>query len=142
MGIGVLETNLSDVVMTTNSKTNTMTQTQDLSPISAYFNAQRDRLKQQHPEWFPDFDGEMPFDEIGDLSLRAEERLVFLQKQIKAISQELIGTKTEDDDPSWYDQEKESLINKMRAALDQSNQRILSWVAIVGIALAIILLLS
>ena len=112
-----------------------------------YFNAQSNRLKQQHPEWFPDFDGEIPFEEIGDLSLRAEERLVFLGKQIKAISRELVGTKSEDDDSSWYDDDKASLIDNIKATLDQSNQLVLSklgsvtgWAVFVGIVFAIILI--
>ena len=112
------------------------------------FDKQHDRLRKHEPAWFPDFDGEIPFDEIGDLSLRAEERLAFLQKQIKAISLELIGTKIEDEDSSWYDEEKASLIAKMKAELDQSHEIILSklasvtgWMVFVGIALAIILII-
>ena len=105
------------------------------------FDVEEDRLRQQHPEWFPEFDREIPFHQVNDLSLRAEKRLVFLQKQIKAISQELIGIKTE------YDEEKASLISKMKAELDQSNQLILSklasvtgWTVFVGIVFAIFLI--
>ena len=111
------------------------------------FDAQHDRLRKFEPEWFPDFDGEIPFEEINDLSLRAEERLAFLQKQIKAISRELVGTKSEDDRSSRYDEDKASLIAKMKAELDQSNQLILSklvsvtgWMVFVGIVFAIILI--
>lgn len=111
------------------------------------FDAQHDRLRKHEPVWFPDFDGEIPFEEIGDLSLRAEERLMFLQKQIKAISQELIGTKSEDDSSSWYDDDKASLIDNIKATLDQSNQLVLSklasvtgWAVFVGIVFAIILI--
>ncbi len=111
------------------------------------FDGEVDRLRQQHPQWFPDFDGEIPIDEIGDLSLRAEERLVFLQKQIKAILKELVGTKSEDNRSSRYDEDKASLIAKMKAELDQSNQLILSklvsvtgWMVFVGIVFAIILI--
>ena len=66
----------------------TMTQRTLLDTVSPPVAAggQRDAtgLTQQHPEWFSDYDGVIPFEEIGDLSLRAEERLVFLQKQIKS----------------------------------------------------------
>ena len=111
------------------------------------FDVQSDLLEREHPELFPNSHGDIPFHAVSDLSLRGEKRLVFLQEQIKAISQELIGTKTEDEDPSWYDEEKASLISKMKAELDQSNQLILSklasvtgWVVFVGIAVAIILI--
>ena len=110
------------------------------------FDEQHDRLRKHEPEWFPNFDAEIPFEEINDLSLRAEKRLVFLQRQTKAISQELIGARSKDDDASWLDEEKASLIDNMKAALDQSNQLILSklasvtgWVVFVGILFAIIL---
>ena len=73
---------------------------------------------------------------------------MFLQKQIKAISQELIGTKSENDDSSWFEEEKASLIDKMKAALDQSNEIILSklasvtgWAVSVGIVFAIAIIL-
>ena len=111
------------------------------------FDEQYNRLRKHEPEWFPDFDGEIPFEEIGDLSLRAEERLVFLQKKIKAISEELVGTKSKDDSASWHDEEKLPLIAKIKAALNQSNQLILSklasvagWAVFVGIVFAFILI--
>ena len=72
---------------------------------------------------------------------------MFLQEQIKAISRELVGTKSEDDDSSWYDDDKASLIDNIKATLDQSNQLVLSklasvtgWAVFVGIAVAIILI--
>lgn len=111
------------------------------------FDEQHDRLRKHEPEWFPDFDGEIPFEEINDLSLRAEERLVFLQKKIKAISEELVGTKSKDDSASWHDEEKLPLIAKIKAALNQSNQLILAklasvagWAVFVGIVFAFILI--
>ena len=111
------------------------------------FDVQSNLLEREHPELFPDSHGDIPFHEVSDLSLRGEKRLVFLQEQIKAISEELIGTKSEDNDSSWYDEEKASLVSKMKAELDQSNQRILSkmasvsgWVVFVGIVVAIILI--
>ena len=111
------------------------------------FDSQHDRLRKHEPKWFPDFDGEIPFEEINDLSLRAEERLMFLQNQIKAISRELVGKKSKGDDASWPDEEETSLIEKMKAELDQSNELILSklgvvtgWAVFVGIVFAIILI--
>ncbi len=111
------------------------------------FDVQSDLLERKHPELFPDSQGDIRFHEVSDLSLRAEKRLVFLQKQIKVISQELIGAKSKDDDAFWHDEEKGSLIDNMKAALDQSNQLILSkvasvtaWAVFVGILFAIILI--
>ena len=111
------------------------------------FDSQHDRLRKHEPKSFPDFDGEIPFEEINDLGLRAEERLMFLQNQIKVISRELVGKKSKDDDGSWPDEEETSLIEKMKAELDQSNELILSklasvtgWAVFVGIVFAIILI--
>ena len=93
------------------------------------FDAESNLLERKQPEWFANYYGHIPFYRVGNLSLRAEKRLVFLQEQIKAISRELVGTKSEDDDSSWYDDDKASLIAKMKAAIDQSNQLVLSKLA-------------
>ena len=55
------------------------------------FKAQVERLTEEHPEWFVDFDEDIPFNAVKDPVMRANYRLEFLQKQIKIISQNLIG---------------------------------------------------
>ena len=55
------------------------------------FKAQEERLTEEHPEWFVDFDEDIPFNAVKDPVMRANSRLEFLQKQIKIISQNLIG---------------------------------------------------
>ena len=111
------------------------------------FDFQSDRLEQEHPEWYPDSHGDFPIHKVGNLSDRADKRLALLQRQVKAISRELIGTKSEDDNSSWYDEDKASLIENIKTTLDQANQLILSklasvtaWMVFAGIVFAIILI--
>ena len=105
------------------------------------FEEMSDSLERQHPEWFADPGDDPPFHQISDLNLRAEERLVFLQKQIKAISKELIGIQSENDE------DKTSLIDKIKIVLNQSTQLILSkflstmiWTALIAAVLVGIIL--
>ena len=84
------------------------------------FNAQVKRLTKEHPEWFPDFEGDISFDEVEDPLLRADKRLEYLQQQTKILSQKLIGS-----------EEQPSLIDDMRTAIDdvkshqnESNQQL------------------
>ena len=51
------------------------------------FDAQVERLTKEHPEWFPDLEGDISFDEVEDPLLRANKRLEYLQQQTKILSQ-------------------------------------------------------
>ncbi|MCG9128835.1 hypothetical protein JT359_14695 [Candidatus Poribacteria bacterium] len=85
------------------------------------FNAQVERLTKDHPEWFPDFDGTIPFDAIEDPLQRANKRLEFLQQQTRT----LIGS---EDQPSMID-DLHSAINDVKSDLKNSNEQIerLQW---------------
>ena len=74
-----------------------------------------DRLKQLHPEWFPDYNGRLPFDDVNDPVLRTDKRLEFLQKKVNTITQKLV--ESEDDD-------QQTLIGEVKAILSESNQRL------------------
>ncbi len=64
------------------------------------FRRQEERFTKEHPEWFADYDGDVPFNEIEDPILRANRQLEFLQKKVKIISQKfqkLIGSESENE---------------------------------------------
>ena len=103
-----------------------------LKSYSERFDEMSDSLERKYPEWFAEPSEDPPFHQVSDLSLRAEGRLVFLQKQMKAISTELIGIQSENDEA------RTSLIDKIKTVLNQSTQLILSkfvstmiWTAII-----------
>ena len=83
--------------------------------IPQRFNDECDRLTQQYPEWFPDYDGSFSFDDVKDPVLRTDKRLEYLQKKVDTITQKLV--ETEDDD-------RLTLIDEMKAMLSESNQRL------------------
>lgn len=112
-----------------------------LESYSERFDKMSDSLERQHPEWFTESGDDPPFHQVKELSLRAEKRLVFLQKQVKAISEELIGIQSE------YDEERASLLNRIKIVLNQSTQLILSksvstmvWTAVITVVLVGIIL--
>ena len=107
---------------------------EDVPPriYSKRFDKMSESLERKYPEWFAEPSEDPPFHQVSDLSLRAEGRLVFLQKQMKAISTELIGIQSENDEA------RTSLIDKIKTVLNQSTQLILSkfvstmiWTAII-----------
>ncbi len=77
------------------------------------FRWQVERFTQEHPEWFADEDGDVPFNEIEDPILRANRQLEFLQKKVKIIFQKLIGSESENET---------SLIGEVKTTLSESNQ--------------------
>ncbi len=81
--------------------------------ISENFIDQRHRQRQLHPEWFPDYTGSLPFDEVKDPVLRTDKRLEFLQKKVDTISKRLV--ESEDDD-------RLTVIDEVKAMLSESNQ--------------------
>ena len=117
------------------------TQGDPLISYSDRFDEMSDSMERQHPEWFTEPGDDPPFHQISDLSIRAEKRLVYLQEQMKAISKELIGIQSENDE------EKASLIDKIKIALNQSTELILSksvltmiWTAVITAVLVGIIL--
>ena len=81
--------------------------------ILQHFKDKCDRLKQSHPEWFPDYHGSLTFDEVKDPVLRTDKRLEFLQKKVDTISKRLV--ESEDDDQL-------TLKDEVKAMLSESNQ--------------------
>ncbi len=118
-------------------------QYENLYPES--FDAQVKRLTKEHPEWFPDFEGDIPFDEVEDPLLRANKRLEYLQQQTKMLSQKLIGSESEDQ-PSLIDDMK-TAINDVKSDLSESNQhlseqlsKVIRWGWVMGGVIIVLLL--
>ena len=118
-------------------------QYENLYPES--FDAQVKRLTKEHPEWFPDFEGDIPFDEVEDPLLRANKRLEYLQQQTKMLSQKLIGSESEDQ-PSLIDDMK-TAINDVKSDLSESNQhlseqlsKVIRWGWVMGCVIIVLLL--
>ena len=84
------------------------------------FRRQVERFTQEHPEWFADYDGDIPFNEIKDPILRTNKHIEFLQKRVKIISQKLIGSESEDQ-PSLIDEMK-TKIDEVKITLIDSNR--------------------
>ena len=74
------------------------------------FRRQVERFTQEHPEWFADYDGDIPFNEIKDPILRTSKQIEFLQRRVKTISHKLIESESED---------QPSLIDEMKAKMDE-----------------------
>ncbi|MDE0185222.1 MAG: hypothetical protein OXP71_07155 [Candidatus Poribacteria bacterium] len=72
-----------------------------------------DRLKQLHPEWFPDYNGKLPLAEVKDPVLRTDKRLEFLQKKVDTISKRLVESE---------DGDQQTLIGEVKSMLSESNQ--------------------
>ncbi len=102
------------------------------------FNAQVKRLTKEHPEWFPDFDGDIRFDEVEDPLLQANMRLESLQKQAKVLSEKLIESEFEDE-PSLID-EMRIAINDVKTDLSKSNET-LSKITVLGWVMAGVIVL-
>ena len=109
------------------------------------FEAQVERLTKEHPEWFPDFEADIPFDAVEDPLLIANKRLEFLQQQTKVLSQKLIGS---EDQPSVIDDIK-TAIDDVKSDLSESNQqlsekllKVINWgVWIAGVIIVFLLVL-
>ena len=93
-------------------------------------------LERKHPEWFTEY-GEAPrFDLVSDLQLRTEKRLVFLQNKIKKLENAIVGTDTEsefgdnEDDEIWtLEDEKQPLLNRIKAEILRSKREVMSHIA-------------
>ena len=84
------------------------------------FRKQVERFVQEHPDWFTDYDGDIPFNEVKDPILRTNKQIEYLQKRIKTISQKLIGSESEDQ-PSLIEDMK-TKIDEVKITLTNSNQ--------------------
>ena len=84
------------------------------------FERQVERLEQEHPEWFPDLSGDIPFNGVKDPVLRASKYLESLQKRTKVISEKLIGSKSEDQ-PSLIE-DMEITLSAVKTSLNESNR--------------------
>jgi len=76
------------------------------------FNSRVEYYTKKHPEWFKDWDGEIPLDEVEDPISKANIRLNVLNERIKGISKKLIESENEDQQP---------LIDEVRDLLIQTN---------------------
>ena len=68
-----------------------------------FFKSRVKRFTEEHPELFVGVYGNIPFDAVKDPVMRANHRLEFLQKQMKIILRNLIGSEDEDQ-PSLTDE--------------------------------------
>ena len=109
------------------------------------FDAQVKRLTKEHPEWFPDFEGEITFDEVEDPLLRTNKRLEHLQQQTKILSQKLIGSESENQ-PTLIDDMKTEIDN-VKSDLSESNQqlseqlsKVIFWGGWMGVVIILLLL--
>lgn len=106
------------------------------------FKAQIERLTKEHPEWFPDFEGALPFEAVEDPLLRVSKRLEFLQQQTKILSQKLIGS---EDHLSLID-DIETAIDDVKSDLSESNQqlseklsKVINWGWVIGGVIIVLL---
>ncbi len=120
------------------------------------FDTRETWLKRKHPEWFTEYGDNPPFDQVGDLRLRAEKRLVFLQKEIKALRNIVIGIESEfkdsEDDDNWtLGDQRQPLLNRIKFEILHSNKQmmshimsklysILGWIVVTLIVGAIVIL--
>ena len=74
------------------------------------FRRQAEWFVQEHPEWFTDYDGEIPFNEVKDPILRTNKQIEYLQMRVKTLSQKLIGSVSEN---------QSSLIDDMKTKIDE-----------------------
>ena len=107
------------------------------------FNSQVKRLTKEHPEWFPDFEDDIPFDAAEDPLLIANKRLEFLQQQTKILSHKLIGS---EDQPSLIDNMK-TAINDVKSHQNEYNQqlsekltKVINWGWVIGGVIIVLLI--
>ncbi len=100
------------------------------------FSDQVEKLTKEHPEWFPNFEGDIPFDEIEDPLLRVDKRL-------KILSQKLIGS---DDQRSLIDDIR-TVIEDVKSHQNESNQQlsdkltmVINWGCLIGAVIIVLLL--
>lgn len=91
-------------------------------------------LERKHPEWFTEYGEDPRFDLVSDLQLRTEERLVFLQKKIKRLEDAIVGTEfesgdNEDNDIWTLEDEKQPLLNRIKAEILRSKRDVMSELA-------------
>ncbi len=117
------------------------------------FDIQVKRLTKEHPEWFPDFEGDISFDEVEDPLLQANKRLEYLQQQTRLLSQKLIGTESEDQ-RTLLDENQPTLLTEMKTAINdvkshqnESNQqlsekltKVINWGLVIGVVIIVLLL--
>ena len=84
------------------------------------FKGQVERLEQEHPEWFPNLSGDIPFNAVKDPVLRASKYFESLEKQTKIISRKLIESESEDQ-PSLIDDMKITL-SDVKTSLNEANR--------------------
>ena len=53
----------------------------------------------EHPEWFKDWEGEVPLEQIDDPIFKANTQLTLLNKRVQNLSQKLIGSEDKDQQP-------------------------------------------
>ena len=116
----------------------------------------REMLERKHPEWFTEFGEDPRFDLVSNLQLRTEKRLVFLQNEIKKLEEAIIGTgfdfgDYEDDDIWALGDERQPLLNRIKAEILRSKRELMSRVsselaslvvwAIVALIVAVVIIL-
>ncbi len=105
--------------------------------------SQVERLTKEHPEWFPDFEDNIPFDAVEDPLLKANKRLEFLQQQTEILSQKLIGS---EDQPSLIDDMK-TAIDDVKCNQNEANQqlsekltKVIHWGWVIGGVIIVLLI--
>lgn len=73
------------------------------------FNSEFEEISKIHPEWFKDWEGDIPFDKIDDPLDRANEQLYHINSKIKEMHQKLFGVE---------DQDQQSLIDEILSKLN------------------------
>ena len=120
--------------------------------FSARRNYYQEMLERKQPEWFAEIGEDPRFDLVSDRQLRTEKRLVFLQNKIKKLECTIIGTEFEfgdyeDDDILTLEDERQPLLNRMKAEILRSKREVMSeltslvgW-AIVALIVAVVIIL-
>ncbi|UCE75192.1 MAG: hypothetical protein JSV56_05680, partial [Methanomassiliicoccales archaeon] len=60
------------------------------------FNSRVDLLEKQHPEWFKDWEDDIPLDKVEDPLVRANKYLEHINRKLKIISEKLSDPRDED----------------------------------------------
>ena len=94
-------------------------------------NDYQEMLEQKHPEWFTEFGVDPPFNLVSDPQLRTEKRLVYVQHKIKKLERTIIGTEFEsednEDDNIWMlEDERQPLLNRIKAEILRSKREVMS----------------
>jgi len=76
------------------------------------FNSRIENYRKEHPEWFKDWDGEPPLDDIEDPIVKANKQLDLLNERVKGLAEKLFEADSDDQRP---------LIDEVRNLLTQTN---------------------